>query len=118
MTIEEAVKAVKRKYGLLTSYLDARTGKLMTVVKAESDLKAIPEVDWPESGISLFKSEVIELANGSVTIRNLVQRKLPELFAVELGRKGGKVIAERGPEYFRQLQAKRVNRKGGKPKKG
>ena len=31
--------------------------------------------------------------------------------------KGGKAIAERGPEYFRQLQAKRKNRKGGRPKK-
>jgi len=37
--------------------------------------------------------------------------------AVALGRKGGKAIAERGPEYFRQLQAKRKNRKGGRPPK-
>ena len=37
--------------------------------------------------------------------------------AVTLGRKGGKAIAERGPEYFRQLQAKRKNRKGGRPPK-
>jgi len=27
--------------------------------------------------------------------------------AVKLGRKGGKEIAKRGPEYFRQLQARR-----------
>jgi len=37
--------------------------------------------------------------------------------AVKLGRKGGKVIAKRGPEYFRQLQAKRKKRKGGRPSK-
>jgi hypothetical protein len=37
--------------------------------------------------------------------------------AVALGRKGGKAIAERGPDYFRQLQAKRKDRKGGRPPK-
>jgi hypothetical protein len=37
--------------------------------------------------------------------------------AVKLGRKGGKVIAKRGPEYFRQLQARRKKRKGGRPPK-
>ncbi|PYS53894.1 MAG: hypothetical protein DMF76_27545 [Acidobacteria bacterium] len=35
--------------------------------------------------------------------------------AVKLGRKGGKEIAKRGPEYFRQLQARREKRKGGRP---
>jgi hypothetical protein len=37
--------------------------------------------------------------------------------AVELGRRGGKAIAKRGSEYFRQLQAKRKDRKGGRPPK-
>jgi len=37
--------------------------------------------------------------------------------AVKLGRKGGKEIAKRGPEYFRQLQAKRKKHKGGRPSK-
>jgi hypothetical protein len=37
--------------------------------------------------------------------------------AVALGRKGGKKIAKRGSEYFKQLQAKRKNRKGGRPPK-
>jgi hypothetical protein len=37
--------------------------------------------------------------------------------AVSLGKKGGKVIAKRGSEYFRQLQAKRRNHKGGRPPK-
>jgi hypothetical protein len=37
--------------------------------------------------------------------------------AVALGRIGGKAIAERGPEYFRELQAKRKARKGGRPPK-
>src|ERR1700686_3645274 len=35
--------------------------------------------------------------------------------AVKLGRKGGKEIAKRGAEYFRQLQARRKRRKGGRP---
>ena len=36
--------------------------------------------------------------------------------AVKLGQKGGKQIAKRGPEYFRQLQAKRKKHKGGQVK--
>ena len=44
------------------------------------------------------------------TIENLT------LFAVELGRKGGKKTAERGPEYFAAIQAKRGTRGGGRPK--
>jgi hypothetical protein len=118
MTIEEAVKIVERRFDLLTSYVDARTGKMMIVVRAESELRAIPGIKWPEGGISLFGSEVIELASGDVTIKDLVKRKNPEVFraAFALGRKGGKAIAQRGPEYFRQLQAKRKNRKGGRPR--
>lgn len=37
--------------------------------------------------------------------------------AVSLGRKGGKATAERGPDYFRKIQAMRKDRKGGRPKK-
>lgn len=38
--------------------------------------------------------------------------------AVMLGRKGGKKLAaERGPEYFRQLQTRRQTRAGGRPHK-
>lgn len=36
--------------------------------------------------------------------------------AQELGRKGGRKTAERGPEYYAQIQAKRENRGGGRPK--
>lgn len=87
---------------------------MMIVVKAEAELRTMPEVLNPEGGIALFYSEVIELAAGNVTIQELVERKRP---GAELGHKGGKAIAQRGPEYFRQLQAKRVNRKGGRPPK-
>lgn len=38
------------------------------------------------------------------------------LFAAELGRKGGKKTAERGPEYYAAIQAKREKRGGGRPK--
>jgi hypothetical protein len=36
-------------------------------------------------------------------------------FAVALGRKGGKVTAKRGSEYFRQLSLSRKNPSGGRP---
>jgi len=113
MNIEQAMKIVKQRYGILTSYIDARTGKMMTVVKAEPELRAIPQVPWPEGGIALFYSDIIELATGQVTIMDLVRRKNPEI--IELGRKGGREIAKRGPDYFRKLQAQRKERKGGRP---
>jgi len=37
--------------------------------------------------------------------------------AVALGKLGGKALARRGAEYFRQLQARRKDRKGGRPPK-
>jgi hypothetical protein len=37
--------------------------------------------------------------------------------AVALGRKGGREIAKRGSDYFRQLQTKRKTFKGGRPPK-
>ena len=37
--------------------------------------------------------------------------------AAALGAKGGASIAKRGPDYFRQLAAKRKTRAGGRPRK-
>lgn len=37
--------------------------------------------------------------------------------AVALGRKGGRAVAKKGSDYFRQLQAKRKKRAGGRPRK-
>jgi len=37
--------------------------------------------------------------------------------AATLGKKGGKVTAKRGPEYFRKIAAMRKERKGGRPTK-
>jgi hypothetical protein len=45
----------------------------------------------------------------------LNQSKMPA--AALLGAKGGSVTAKRGPEYFRQLAAKRKTRAGGRPRK-
>jgi hypothetical protein len=36
--------------------------------------------------------------------------------AVALGQRGGMKTAERGPEYFRKIAAKRKTRAGGRPK--
>lgn len=36
--------------------------------------------------------------------------------AAALGKKGGKVTAKRGSEYFRQISTMRKERKGGRPK--
>ena len=37
--------------------------------------------------------------------------------AVALGRKGGETTAQRGPEYFRKIAAKRKTFAGGRPRK-
>jgi hypothetical protein len=37
--------------------------------------------------------------------------------AVALGKKGGKVTAKRGPDYFRKIAAMRKEFKGGRPQK-
>ena len=116
------MEIVKKRYGYITTYVDAASGKMMRVIRAETELRTIPEVKMPEGGIALFASDVIELACGDVTIKDLVERKNPELFhknpaASALGRKGGKAISKRGPEYFRQLQGLRKHRAGGRPPK-
>lgn len=36
---------------------------------------------------------------------------------IALGRKGGQKTAERGPDYFREIAAKRKTRGGGRPRK-
>jgi hypothetical protein len=38
------------------------------------------------------------------------------LVAQEMGRKGGRKTAERGPEYFAEIQSKRKIKAGGRPK--
>jgi len=115
MTFKQATEIIRKRYGLLSSYVDVRTGNLMTVVKAESELRTMRKVAWPGCGLSLFASEIIDLARGDVTVSDLVARKNPE--AAELGRRGGSEISKRGSEYFRQLQAKRKVRAGGRPPK-
>jgi hypothetical protein len=37
--------------------------------------------------------------------------------AATLGKKGGKITAKRGPEYFRRIASMRKNKKGGRPRK-
>lgn len=37
--------------------------------------------------------------------------------AATLGKKGGKVTAKRGPDYFRKIASMRKENKGGRPKK-
>ena len=48
---------------------------------------------------------------------HLADALLEESPAAVLGEKGGKVTAQRGSEYFRQIAAKRKERKGGRPSK-
>ena len=62
-----------------------------------------------EAGIVLSTSNSFEIdltASARLVFRSMKRKKDPA--AVTLGRKGGKTIAKRGPEYFRQLQARRI----------
>lgn len=58
--------------------------------------------------------EILNAAR-AITDDLLNQSKMPA--AALLGAKGGSVTAKRGPEYFRQLAAKRKTRAGGRPRK-
>jgi hypothetical protein len=51
------------------------------------------------------------------TALKLADHLLSESPAVKLGVLGGRKIAERGPDYFRNLAAKRKTRGGGRPRK-
>jgi hypothetical protein len=45
-------------------------------------------------------------------------KTIPKALIVrESGRIGGSITAKRGPEYFREIQAKRQTRAGGRPRK-
>jgi hypothetical protein len=79
MMLNEALKLVAGRYGLLEPYVDG-SGKMMHVVAAERELRAMPAVVCPEGGIAIFAHEVRELARGATTIEALVRRKNPELF--------------------------------------
>ncbi len=79
MTLDEGLRIVKHRYGLLDSYVTA-SGAMMYVVGAERELAAIPGANSPESGIALLAPEVIELASAAITIEALARRKNPELF--------------------------------------
>jgi hypothetical protein len=48
---------------------------------------------------------------------SLADELLTESPASVLGKKGGKVMAKRGPEYFRKIAAMRKEHKGGRPPK-
>ncbi len=47
----------------------------------------------------------------------LADELLTESPAAVLGKKGGKVMAKRGPEYFRKIAGMRKEHKGGRPPK-
>lgn len=79
MTLDDALGLVREKYGLRESYVQ-HEGKMVFVVKAENELSRIPAVKSPELGVGLLASEVIELAQDTVTIEELVRRKNPEIF--------------------------------------
>jgi hypothetical protein len=57
--LTEALEIVKGRYGLLPSYVQ-ESGKMMYVVAAERQLRAIPEVNNPNGGIAIFAPEVID----------------------------------------------------------
>jgi hypothetical protein len=50
-------------------------------------------------------------------VRFLLMRPKPETAAAELGKRGGKKTAERGPEYFSQIASMRKTKAGGRPRK-
>lgn len=83
MTLDEALKVVKQRYGLRDAYVSKESGKMIYVLSAERELRAIPEVKLPGEGIGLLAYEVVDLAEGTKTIEALVRKKNPDLFVVQ-----------------------------------
>jgi len=81
MTLDEALKIVKERYELRNAHVTA-AGVMMYVVRADKELRGIPEVKLPDYGIALLAPEVIELARGAITIEALARSKNPELFCI------------------------------------
>lgn len=79
MTLDEALKFVKDRYGLLDTYVEAG-GRMLFVVKAENELREIATLKLPGHGIALFANEVKELARRLTTIEALARMKHPEIF--------------------------------------
>jgi len=73
MMLKEALETVRQRYGLLPSFVTA-SGKMMYVVAAERQLRAMPEVNNPEDGIAVFAPEVIELARAASTLAHPAAR--------------------------------------------
>lgn len=55
-----------------------------------------------------------ELLTAAVKLADFLLLESP---AASLGKKGGAVMAKRGPEYFRKIAAMRKEHKGGRPRK-
>jgi len=55
-----------------------------------------------------------ELLTASLSLADDLLEHSP---AAMLGKKGGKVTAKRGSDYFRKIAAMRTERKGGRPRK-
>jgi hypothetical protein len=60
-------------------------------------------------------AEMYILAASRIVDKLIQQPKLPA--ASQLGSLGGSVTAQRGPDYFRQLAARRKTHGGGRPRK-
>jgi hypothetical protein len=58
-----------------------------------------------------------ELLGAAVHLADLLLEASKASPAAALGAKGGKVTAKRGPEYFREIAAKRKTHAGGRPPK-
>ena len=60
-------------------------------------------------------AEAFILAASRIVDKLLQESKAPA--AIQLGRLGGTVTAKRGPDYFRELAARRKTHGGGRPRK-
>jgi hypothetical protein len=67
----------------------------------------------PKGGIESLRENL----DAARHLARLLLVKPEKAAAVELGTRGGKKTAERGPEYFSQIAGMRKERKGGRPRK-
>jgi hypothetical protein len=85
------------------------------IAEVDLILETTPELPQNRTGRS---RELLQTALALTDDLISENRKSDKSHAAALGRKGGaSIAAQRGPDYFRELAAKRKTRGGGRPRK-
>ena len=113
--VEEKQRAVALRWFRLYCELMSQRKELaaLTNLLSEADQILATAPELPENRTARCR----ELLRSALALADDLLSQSKQTAAVSLGRKGGSAIAKRGPDYFRQLAARRKTHGGGRPRK-